>query len=148
MKTVSFVAKCTMQLIYKGSLIMSSNSSTLSPNAKRQHMMPSCGTPVDSPRISRMGQYGNCSLLGDSAYPLQHWLIAPIPTPANDAEEQCIHQRRMHQKIENCFGRWKMRWLCIHKYGKKVIMESFSVICDTLIWDRHGVIVICNRNRL
>lgn len=58
-------------------------------------------------------------LLGDSAYPLRPWLLRPIQTTANDAEESFnVHHRRMRQKIENCFCRWKMRWLCIHKYGK------------------------------
>ncbi|XP_064650925.1 putative nuclease HARBI1 [Lineus longissimus] len=57
-------------------------------------------------------------LLGDSAYPLRPWVLTPIQNPADDAERQYkIHHRRIRQAIEGTFGRWKVRWQCLHAEG-------------------------------
>ena len=34
------------------------------------------------------GRYGNSFLLGGSGYPLKSWLMTPISTPSNSAEER------------------------------------------------------------
>ncbi|XP_064653064.1 putative nuclease HARBI1 [Lineus longissimus] len=86
-------------------------------------------------------------VLGDSAYPLRPWLLTPILNPTNDAEESFnVHHRRMRRIIDCCFGKWKMRWLCLHKYGGllRVKLETcVNVISATAvlhnICEQHGV---------
>lgn len=87
-------------------------------------------------------------LLGDSAYPLMPWLLTPVRNPENRAERMYnSHHRRMRQRIEGTFSRWKMRWQCLHREGKlcfptplKALMPTNTVkgvnikrICDNSI---------------
>lgn len=58
-------------------------------------------------------------LLGDQAYPLKPFLLTPVRDPGRAAEEA---YNRLHQRtrrlIEDTFGRWKCRWLMLHKFGR------------------------------
>jgi len=57
-------------------------------------------------------------LLGDSAYPLKQYLLTPVRDPQTQAERNFNScHKRARQRVEDTFGRWKSRWLCIHKYG-------------------------------
>ena len=57
--------------------------------------------------------------MGDSAYPLRPWLLTPVSDPVT--RQQRAYNRAAHKKsrclIERTFGVWKMRFLCLHKYG-------------------------------
>lgn len=57
-------------------------------------------------------------LLGDSAYGLAPWLLTPIKDPANRSQ---VAYNRAHRTtrsvIERGFGRWKLRFRCLHKTG-------------------------------
>ncbi|XP_062571915.1 putative nuclease HARBI1 [Saccostrea cucullata] len=57
-------------------------------------------------------------LLGDQAYPLRQYLITPLRVPSTPADRAFnVAHKRARQRIEDTFGRWKSRWLCIHKFG-------------------------------
>lgn len=58
-------------------------------------------------------------LLGDQAYPLKPYLLTPVRNPTSQQERayNVVH-KRARQRIEDTFGRWKNRWMCIHKWGR------------------------------
>ena len=57
-------------------------------------------------------------LLGDSAYPLKQYLLTSVRDPQTQTERNFNScHTRARQRVEDTFGRWKSRWLCIHKYG-------------------------------
>nr|XP_017210663.2 NACHT, LRR and PYD domains-containing protein 3-like [Danio rerio] len=57
-------------------------------------------------------------LLGDSAYPLSHWLMKPYPEGRGVTPEQIKFNHRLSQArmtVERAFGRLKGRWRCLLK---------------------------------
>lgn len=56
----------------------------------------------------------NQYLLGDSGYPLQPWLMTPVPNPRTDAEQNynLIHSQTRN-KVERCIGVLKTRFRCL-----------------------------------
>ncbi|KAK7884157.1 hypothetical protein WMY93_027280 [Mugilogobius chulae] len=61
-----------------------------------------------------MGYY----ILGDSAYPLQNWLLKPYHDNGRLTQEQKLYNRKTSKVrvvVENAFGRLKGRWRCLMK---------------------------------
>jgi len=57
-------------------------------------------------------------LLGDAGYPLQPWLITPIPDAPHDTPEGLFNARQIRARnvIERCFGVLKQRFRCLLKH--------------------------------
>lgn len=65
-------------------------------------------------------------LLGDSGYPLEPWLLTPLPNPQNDSEIRYnVLHRQLRVKVENVIG--------------KII---FIRVCTSLILALHVVIFL------
>lgn len=61
---------------------------------------------------------GSGWILGDSGYPCQPYLLTPILNPACQNERRYnVMQRKTRNTSERCIGVWKMRFLCLHKFG-------------------------------
>ncbi|CAG2216264.1 HARBI1 [Mytilus edulis] len=77
-----------------------------------------------------MENHADCGyLLGDQAYPLQPYLLTPVRNPQSDGElaYNRLHQRT-RQRVEDTFGRWKCRWLMLHKFGGAITIELKNAI--------------------
>jgi len=58
------------------------------------------------------------SILGDSGYPLESWLVTPIRAAATPYEEAYnMAHSRTRTVIERCFGVLKSRFRCLDKSG-------------------------------
>ncbi|XP_076836809.1 uncharacterized protein LOC143482352 [Brachyhypopomus gauderio] len=76
-------------------------------------------------------------ILGDSAYPLQKWLLKPFQDIGNLTKEQQIfnqHISRTRVVVENAFGRLKGRWRCLLKRNDCDIqlVKSMVLVCCAL----------------
>ncbi|KAK4877089.1 hypothetical protein RN001_009595 [Aquatica leii] len=60
----------------------------------------------------------NTYLIGDSGYPIQPWLMTPIPDAAPNSPEAVYTQRHCFARnvVERCFGVLKSRFKCLSKY--------------------------------
>lgn len=88
-----------------------------------------------------MGYY----VLGDSAYPLQSWLLKPFPDNGRLTAEQHTYNKKMCRArvvVENAFGRLKGRWRCLMKRndGDIELVKSMVLTCCALhnLCERHG----------
>lgn len=84
-------------------------------------------------------------VLGDSAYPLQSWLLKPFADNGRLTAEQHIYNKKMCRArvvVENAFGRLKGRWRCLMKRndGDIQLVKSMVLACCALhnICERHG----------
>ncbi|XP_062621471.1 putative nuclease HARBI1 [Saccostrea cucullata] len=76
-------------------------------------------------------------LLGDQAYALRQYLLTPLKNPQTQADRAFnVAHKKARQRIEDTFGRWKSRWLCIHKYGGPLtvaLQTAVDVITSTAV---------------
>ena len=57
-------------------------------------------------------------LLGDNGYACSHRLLTPVINPQSQAERKYnASQKKSRNTSERTIGVWKMRFLCLHKYG-------------------------------
>lgn len=83
-------------------------------------------------------------VLGDSAYPLQNWLLKPFPDNGRLSFEQQTYKKvcRARVVVENAFGRLKGRWRCVMKRNDSDIelVKSMVLTCCALqnLCESHG----------
>ncbi|XP_067302878.1 uncharacterized protein [Pseudorasbora parva] len=99
--------------------------------------------PADTRNIGgvNVGYY----ILGDSAYPLQHWLLKPFADTGRLTAEQQVYNvkiSRAHVVVENAFGRLKGRWHCLMKRNDCAVdlVKSMVLTCCALhnLCESHG----------
>ncbi|XP_077088405.1 uncharacterized protein LOC143740226 [Siphateles boraxobius] len=84
-------------------------------------------------------------ILGDSAYPLQNWLLKPFTDTGRLTVEQQIYNKKICRArvvVENAFGRLKGRWRCLMKRNDcdVTIVKSMILTCCALhnLCESHG----------
>ncbi|XP_073491291.1 uncharacterized protein [Aquarana catesbeiana] len=84
-------------------------------------------------------------VLGDSAYPLQNWLLKPFPDNGRLTPEQQTYNKKTSRArvlVENAFGRLKGRWRCLMKRNDSDIKLAKSMVltCCVLhnLCESHG----------
>lgn len=85
-------------------------------------------------------------ILGDSAYPLQHWLLKPFSDTGRLTAEQQVYNMKISRArvvVENAFGRLKGRWRCLMKRNDCAVdlVKSMVQTCCALhnLCESHGV---------
>ena len=83
-------------------------------------------------------------ILGDSAYPLQNWLLKPFHDTGWLTAEQQIYNKKICRVrvVENAFGRLKGRWRCLMKRNDcdVELVRSMVLTCCALhnLSETHG----------
>ncbi|CAL9693780.1 unnamed protein product [Knipowitschia caucasica] len=84
-------------------------------------------------------------ILGDSAYPLQNWLLKPYSDTGQLTTDQINCNKRLSRArvvVENAFGRLKGRWRCLLKRNDcdVELVKSMAVACCALhnLCETHG----------
>ena len=83
-----------------------------------------------------MGRDIPICILGDSAYPLQTWLMKPFANSGTlTHDQQHFNYRLSHARIvvENAFGRLKARWRRLSKKNDMSIEHIPTIICACCI---------------
>ena len=63
-------------------------------------------------------------LLGDSGYPCTPNLLTPLLAPSTPAERAYNRsQKKTRCAVERTIDVWKMRFLCLHKYGGHMMFD-------------------------
>lgn len=84
-------------------------------------------------------------ILGDSAYPLQNWLLKPFTDTGRLTAEQQVYNFKVCRArvvVENAFGRLKGRWRCLMKRNDCAVnlVKSMVLTCCALhnLCESHG----------
>jgi len=72
-------------------------------------------------------------MIGDSGYPLEPWLMTPIPSPTTPREEAYNTAHiRTRNVVERSFGLLKSRFRCRDKSGGTLLYSPEKVVKITL----------------
>ena len=80
------------------------------------------------------------TILGDSGYPLRHWLMTPILAPTCGAEERYNSSHRTTRTVnERCNGILKRRFQCLH--GELIVspQRAYNIIAACIIFHNRAV---------
>ncbi|KAK7879837.1 hypothetical protein WMY93_033497 [Mugilogobius chulae] len=84
-------------------------------------------------------------ILGDSAYPLQKWLLKPYSDTGRLTADQQLYNKKFSRArvvVENAFGRLKGRWRCLLKRNDSdlELVKSMVLACCALhnLCESHG----------
>ncbi|XP_064476102.1 putative nuclease HARBI1 [Ornithodoros turicata] len=86
-------------------------------------------------------------LIGDSAYPLEPWLMTPVRSPTNP-EETAYNTAHTKTRccIERCFGVLKMRFRCLQRYRTLHFAPDRSCNIITACCILHNLCLAYNMN--
>ncbi|XP_064487317.1 putative nuclease HARBI1 [Ornithodoros turicata] len=86
-------------------------------------------------------------LIGDSAYPLEPWLMTPVRSPTNP-EETAYNTAHTKTRccIEQCFGVLKMRFRCLQRYRTLHFAPDRSCNIITACCILHNLCLAYNMN--
>ena len=97
---------------------------------ERGRLFPACTRNIYGANVGHF-------ILGDSAYPLQNWLLKAFPDTGRLSAEQLLYNKRVCRArvvVENAFGRLKGRWRCLLKRNDSSIelAKTMIVACCAL----------------
>lgn len=93
-------------------------------------------TIFDNSRLKALMEstYQDCFLLGDSGYPLENYMMVPLPNPITAAEnlynESLIRSRNV---VERSYGVWKRRFPCLSMGLRIKLDTALQVIVATAV---------------
>ncbi|CAG2207300.1 HARBI1 [Mytilus edulis] len=79
--------------------------------------------------------WNNCELMNymenhqNIGHPLRQYLLAPLRNPVTPGERAFYSaHKRAREIIKDTIGRWKSRWMCLHKYGGPLTVQLETAI--------------------
>ncbi|XP_016122431.1 putative nuclease HARBI1 [Sinocyclocheilus grahami] len=95
------------------------------------------GHPLNQSKVHISGYDVGYYLIGDSAYPLQNWLMKPFPDTGRLTPQQQRFNLRLscaRSVVDSSFGRLKARWRCLLKRSdcKLELIKKMVLTCCVL----------------
>nr|XP_054590279.1 uncharacterized protein LOC129154569 [Nothobranchius furzeri] len=107
--------------------------------------LASCGNLFPDHSIKIAGVDFGCCILGDSAYPLQDWLLKPFTDTGRLTEQQLLFNKKFSRArvvVGNAFGRLKGSWRCLLQRNDcdVSLVRSMILTCCALhnLCESHG----------